>query len=101
VKHKRVDVLLEALSGMGREGVFCFIIGDGYMAGAWKKKAKEYNLNNVEFTGFVEDELLPQLYSAMDVYVLPSASNEEAFGSSVIEAMSCGKPVIVLNGCQR
>jgi glycosyltransferase involved in cell wall biosynthesis len=88
-------VLLDALKCLEMKRVFCFIIGDGYMSNALKKRAVERDQTNVEFTGFVNDSILPEYYSAMDIYVLPSASSEEAFGSSVIEAMACGKPVIV------
>ncbi len=39
--------------------------------------------------------MLPKCYSAMNVYVMPSASSEEVFGSSAIEAMDYGKPSII------
>ncbi len=47
--------------------------------------------NRIVITGFVDDELLPALYNAADVFVFPSWY--EGFGLPVIEAMACGRPV--------
>jgi glycosyltransferase involved in cell wall biosynthesis len=42
--------------------------------------------------GFVEDESLPALYNAADVFVFPSFY--EGFGLPVVEAMACGRPIV-------
>ena len=44
------------------------------------------------FMGWVSSELLPQLYSAADLLLLPSKF--DTFSCVVLEAMSCGLPVI-------
>jgi glycosyltransferase involved in cell wall biosynthesis len=46
----------------------------------------------VTFTGYVEDEELPALYSGASVFVYPSLY--EGFGLPPAEAMACGTPVI-------
>jgi glycosyltransferase involved in cell wall biosynthesis len=51
--------------------------------------------DRVIFSGRVEDADLPALYSEAAVYVTPSL--EEGFGSTVLEAMACGAPVIASN----
>lgn len=51
--------------------------------------------DRVIFSGRVEDADLPALYSEAAVYVTPSL--EEGFGSTVLEAMACGAPVITSN----
>lgn len=49
----------------------------------------------VVFTGYLSDDDLPAMYSAASVFVYPSLY--EGFGLPVLEAMSCGAPVITSN----
>jgi len=49
--------------------------------------------DRIEFTGFVPDSMLADIYGHADIYVLPSVS--EPFGISVLEAMGSGLPTIV------
>lgn len=51
--------------------------------------------DRVFFTGYIEDEDLPVLYSACSVFVF--ASYYEGFGLPPLEAMSCGAPIICSN----
>ena len=51
--------------------------------------------DDVIFTGFVPDEDLPALYSAADLFAFPTLY--EGFGIPVIEAQSCGTPVVTSN----
>jgi glycosyltransferase involved in cell wall biosynthesis len=52
-------------------------------------------LNSIIFTGHVSDELLAALYRKCCLFVFPSLY--EGFGLPVLEAMSCGAPVIASN----
>lgn len=46
--------------------------------------------------GWIDDEaLLAEAYNAADIFLMPSTS--EAFGVMAIEAMACGKPIIVFD----
>lgn len=53
-------------------------------------------LSNIKMLGFVHDEQrLAQVYSAADVFVVPSL--EEALGQTGVEAMACGVPVVAFD----
>ena len=57
---------------------------------------KENNLQDkVIFCGYLEDKILPVLYSGCDAFVYPSFY--EGFGLPPLEAMSCKAPVITSN----
>jgi len=51
--------------------------------------------DEVIFTGFVDDEDLPALYSQADLFVYPSLY--EGFGLPPLEAIVCGTPVLTSN----
>lgn len=48
---------------------------------------------NLHFTGLIERAKMPQLYQLGDVMLLPSY--DELFPMTVLEAMSCGKPILL------
>ena len=49
--------------------------------------------DRVEFTGYVDDDQLKQLYRKAKLFLFPSLY--EGFGLPPLEAMACGCPVIV------
>lgn len=50
---------------------------------------------DVMFTGYVDDAQLVDLYQGADVFIYPSLF--EGFGIPVLEAMTCGTPVVTSN----
>jgi glycosyltransferase involved in cell wall biosynthesis len=64
----------------------------------WKTRALEETLRildcreDVVLPGYVDDEDLPALYSAAELFAYPSLY--EGFGFPVLEAMACGTPVL-------
>jgi glycosyltransferase involved in cell wall biosynthesis len=59
----------------------------------WTEFLRKYKSDpNIKRLGFVEDEELVGLYNCASVYCQPSLY--EGFGLPVLEAMSCGTPVV-------
>lgn len=88
-------ILLEAfaLAFRGREDVRLVIGGSGALTDELKSLSFSLKIDRqVEFSGMLDRETLRSNMLAADVFVLPSLF--ETFGVVVIEAMSCGKPVI-------
>jgi len=52
-------------------------------------------LPEARYLGWVDHESLPEIYSAADILILPSKF--DTFSCSVLEAISCGLPVISYN----
>lgn len=74
------------------------IVGDGELKSHYEKMAADLKIQDqVIFTSAIEINELPKYYNLADVLVLPSVDKSEAFGIVLIEAMSCGKPVIASN----
>jgi rhamnosyl/mannosyltransferase len=70
-------------------------VGDGPQRESLQKKAGELGVSDrVKFLGEVGDAELAALYSACDVFVLPSITRQEAFGVVLLEAMAFGKPMV-------
>jgi glycosyltransferase involved in cell wall biosynthesis len=67
--------------------------GSGELEQELKTYCAEHGLDNVVFTGFVNQSDLPALYAASDVFVLPS--EHEPWGLAVNEAMCATLPVVV------
>jgi glycosyltransferase involved in cell wall biosynthesis len=52
-------------------------------------------LSEAKFLGWVEHNSLPDIYSAADLLILPSRF--DTFGNVIVEAFSCGCPVVSYN----
>jgi glycosyltransferase involved in cell wall biosynthesis len=89
--------LVEALAGLP-EAVKLRLIGDGALRPQIERRAAELGLaGRVELRPFVGSTAVPEALRQLDALALPSrttASWKEQFGRILIEAMSCGLPVI-------
>ncbi|MBD3379392.1 MAG: glycosyltransferase [Candidatus Omnitrophica bacterium] len=82
--YKKVDLAVKAFNAIGEKLV---IAGKGSRLEELRSSAAE----NIEFTGWVDDEALADLYKGCKALVFPG---EEDFGIVPVEAQSYGKPVI-------
>lgn len=96
VDHKDQKTLLNALSLVRSDQKFkTFIVGEGPLRKELEELARQKGLlNKVIFTGFRED--IPEFLSLFDIFTL--TSKEEGLGTSVLDAMSAGLPVVATNG---
>lgn len=97
VPQKGVDLLLRAVAG---SSIDCQIriVGDGVSRRQLEELAGSLGLaGRVSFVPQVKSSLVPEMLRSLDILVLPSLTTrtwKEQFGRILIEAMSCGVPVV-------
>jgi rhamnosyl/mannosyltransferase len=92
VGYKGQRYLIEALRHVD---AVAWLVGSGPLRQELETLAAGAGVaDRVRFWGEVEDDLLPTLIHACDVFVLSSITPNEAFGLVQVEAMACGKPVV-------
>jgi len=97
--RKNLRRLLEAFDKMKTETSLpheLLIVGEQ----GWKFSEEETlhgltNRDSVRFLGYIPDEDMPALYAAAELFAFPSLY--EGFGIPVLEAQSCGTPVLTGN----
>lgn len=95
VRHKRVDLLVEAFSRLVRDlpAARLRIIGTGHAEHDLKAQVLRLGMSDkVAFSGQVDESVLEAAYKESSVFVLPS--QQEGFGMVLLEAMAHGVPVI-------
>ena len=93
--RKRPLDLLEAAQRLmtDTEQPFTVVMaGSGELEQELRMFCAEHSLDNVVFTGFVNQSELPALYAACDAFVLPS--EDEPWGLAVNEAMCASLPIV-------
>lgn len=95
VDMKRPSDVLEALGRIGTPA-HVLMIGDGPLSGVLQGAATDLP---VTFTGFLNQQEMPEALACADILVLPSSS--EPWGLIVNEAMACGCVPVVSDqvGC--
>tara|TARA_B100000315_G_scaffold212472_1_gene209859 strand:- start:2068 stop:3189 length:1122 start_codon:yes stop_codon:yes gene_type:complete len=98
--RKNISKLFEAFSllpeRIKNEYQIVIVGGRKYSFKRIENTLKENNLtSSVIFTGYINEEDILLLYNSADIFVFPSFY--EGFGFPILEAMSCGVPVITSN----
>ncbi|MCA8922983.1 MAG: glycosyltransferase family 4 protein [Planctomycetes bacterium] len=91
--HKGQRYLLEAVPAVLAEHprTTFAVVGDGELRADLERQARELGVaDRVRFPGFRTD--VPSLLKALDVFVMPS--HMEGLGTSVLDAMAAGTPVV-------
>ncbi|MEQ1688842.1 MAG: glycosyltransferase family 4 protein [Sphingopyxis sp.] len=99
--RKRAQDLIAACARLQSDGVAAHLlmVGSGDYEDVLRDQAASLGLHGISFAGFVNQQGLPRLYAASDVFVLPS--EKENWGLIVNEVMAAGLPVVTTHevGC--
>ena len=80
--------------------MFVILVGKGSLENELKKLVKDLEIDNfVNFTGFIDNQLLPSLISSSDIYVSTSLS-DAGIATNTAEAMSCEVPVVISDSAE-
>jgi len=91
IKRKGHDKVIKTLLELPE--VDLLLIGDGEEENALRQLSKDLKLQDrVHFVGHVDQQILPNYYTAADMLVL--ASSREGWPNVLLEAMACGTPVV-------
>ena len=94
--HAAVVQALAYLRAQGHELKLVVAGGQGWKFSPVRGMVEELGLHKqVDFAGFVPEQILPAYYSNAMALLQPSLY--EGFGFPVLEAMACGTPVLVSN----
>lgn len=95
VRKNGVDILIDAVAKFKerRPNIKCLVIGEGPERKSLERRMKKLKLeNNILFLGHIAQNDLPLYFAISDMFARPSRS--EGLGSSFLEAMAAGVPVI-------
>ena len=94
---KGVDYLLRAFTLVHQEipEARLTLVGDGDARQGLERLAETLGVRGaVDFAGFLGGDDLVEAYRSASMLVLPSLTDAESFGMTLVEAMACGRPVI-------
>ncbi|NLC26524.1 MAG: glycosyltransferase family 4 protein [Fastidiosipila sp.] len=97
IRTKGADFLPEIftnIASMSEVELDFVVVGDGELRTTLENECKERKLN-VRFTGYVENDALPEILDDFDVLLVPSRN--EGLGIVILEAYAMGIPVVGAN----
>jgi glycosyltransferase involved in cell wall biosynthesis len=94
--EKSVETLIKAIPHIIQEykNTHLMIVGAGHLRSRLEKLTRRLGVEkHITFLGLVSEEDKILAYNASDIFILPSLAELE--GMVVLEAMACGKPIII------
>jgi glycosyltransferase involved in cell wall biosynthesis len=94
--EKSIDTLIKSMPLVVNKfpNTHLMIVGGGYLRPKLEKLAIDLNVDKfTTFLGLVSEEDKVLAFNACDIFILPSLAELE--GMVVLEAMACGKPIII------
>jgi glycosyltransferase involved in cell wall biosynthesis len=98
ISGKEFEFLIDGFNEAIKEvqNLKLIIIGDGVLKSKLEKKVAKLGIQDkVIFAGRINHKELLKHYSTTDIFLL--LSSYENFSNAVLEAMSCGLPIVVTN----
>ena len=89
--YKGLHILLDAIKGAPYKIVS---VGAGPVESALRQQARELELDNVVFAGFVPDREKMALFQLCRAVVFPSYLRSEAFGVTLLEGAMSARPLV-------
>jgi len=85
-----------------KQDIHFMLIGEGMLQDKLIEKAKKIKLSNVTFFPYQPYSLVPQIYAASDLCLVPQLSEitSSAIPSKVYRIMACGRPVLATTELQ-
>ncbi len=95
-REKHIDTLIRAFQLLPRQDIQLAVAGHGAASGELVKLAEQLNQGKrVRFLGLIPAKALPGLLNSIDVFAMPSTA--ELLSIATLEAMACGRPVLLAN----
>ncbi|MEJ7610051.1 MAG: glycosyltransferase family 4 protein [Ferruginibacter sp.] len=94
---KQPGMLTEVFTQLDAQNAYLVIAGSGQLEDRLRKLYA--GKPNIRFIGFQNQQDIPSVYAAADVFVLPSRGPGETWGLSINEAMAAGKAIIASDAC--
>jgi phosphatidylinositol alpha-1,6-mannosyltransferase len=97
-RYKGHDRVITAIPGLVKQGhdICYLVVGEGDDRVRLESLAAQTGVRDrVRFLGAVKPEILPEVYRAADLFLMPSTG--EGFGVSFLEAMASGTPALGLD----
>lgn len=93
--HKNVEGLIKAFLRLKKNHSSLKLVLSGNDHYFWKRIKREFQYEDIIYTGFISDKELVGLYRNAECFIVPSF--EEGFGIPLLEAMACSCPVVSSN----